>query len=91
VTGEVLDRMQRIRTEMDECAEWYARLVEEVHAGRLQLMGMYEVAEFMDVAYKTVTMWKHRGKLPAPVAELRGATVWLRQDIERWAAERKAA
>ena len=54
-----------------------------------KLMGVSEVAEYMGVSKQAVSNWKVRGKLPAPVAELKASTIWLAADIESYKLRKK--
>lgn len=49
----------------------------------LELVGVTEAAEILGWDRRKVAVYKQRGKLPPPVAELSGGTVWRRIDIER--------
>jgi len=46
-----------------------------------ELMGAYEIAEFLGVQPAVVYNWYKRGLLPLPVARLRMGPVWIRSQI----------
>lgn len=54
----------------------------------LRLLGTTELAELAGVTSNTVASWRHRGRLPAPVAELACGPIWLQEEIEAWLASR---
>lgn len=53
----------------------------------MQLVGLAEIAELLQVRAGTVAQWRHRGLLPPPTAELRMGPVWTRGEIELWATQ----
>lgn len=44
------------------------------------------IAEYLGLTRQAVQQLDGRGSLPAPVADLRIGRIWLRADIEEWAA-----
>jgi len=54
------------------------------------LMGTSEVAEYLSWTTGQVTDYAKKGAagIPAPFVHLKGGRIWLRQDIEPWAAAR---
>lgn len=94
-TREVATKMRKLRAEMDECAEWYDRIANEVEAvkplpAEIQLVGMHEAAELLGVLYNTLAMQRSRGAFIEPLAKLRCGPVWLRDDVLRFKARRAA-
>jgi len=80
-------RLRRIRAELDEVGEQLERLAsasEPLLEG--SLVGSHEVELMAGIPRSTLRSRKQQGKLPAPVAELRCGSIWLRADIERWLA-----
>lgn len=53
-----------------------------------ELVGVKEVAEMLGVRVATVSSYLSRGQMVKPLATLACGPVWLRQDIERWDAQR---
>ena len=52
---------------------------------RLDLVGLSEVADRLNVARATVDQWRHRDVLPEADWNLGGGPVWLWSTIESWA------
>ena len=50
----------------------------------LQLVGIAEIAEMAEVSPNTAASWRHRGRLPAPLAVLKQGSVWDRAEIDNW-------
>ena len=48
------------------------------------LIGLKEIAELLGVARQTPRIWRHRGILPEPAAELSSGPVWYRSTILEW-------
>jgi len=42
----------------------------------MNLVGMKEVAELLDVPYETIKVWKARGRLPDPMQIVSGTPLW---------------
>jgi len=76
-------RLRAIRRELDEVSEHLERLAAAA-PDAIELVGLAEVAQLAGVTRGLIKTWKHRGKLPEPVAELACGTVWLKADIEEW-------
>jgi len=53
---------------------------------RLQVVGLAEVAELLDVSKRTATRYTARPDFPEPAAELAMGPIWLRADVERWSS-----
>lgn len=52
------------------------------------LLGLSEVADFLDTTRQSVANWRQRKEdFPEPVADLRSGPIWRRTEIETWAAE----
>jgi len=51
----------------------------------LDLVGLEEIAEMLDVARSTTYQWRTRGLLPDPAAVVSRAPIWHRTDIQEWA------
>lgn len=56
-----------------------------------EIMGGYEIAEFLGWSPGRTWAAISRGQLPPPWRQLRMGAVWRREDIEKWANERSAA
>lgn len=54
----------------------------------LHLMGAAEVAAFLRVSRQRVNQLVQQAGFPAPVAHLEAGRIWVREDIETWAASR---
>jgi hypothetical protein len=54
------------------------------------LAGVAEAAEIMGWDKRRVITYIDRGHFPEPVASLAGGRVWLREDVEAYAAEWRA-
>lgn len=52
-----------------------------------ELVGPAEIAERLGVAANTVSMWRARGLLPAPVAVVSRVPVWTWSTVRTWAEE----
>ena len=52
------------------------------------LMGAAEIAELLGVGRQRVQQLVSRPDFPAPADTLAMGKVWLREDVERWAADR---
>lgn len=55
----------------------------------LRLLGLDELTVFLGLTKKTVSSWRARGRLPAPIAELRCGPVWDAATVELWQAQRQ--
>ncbi len=53
----------------------------------LDLLGLVEIAELLDVERETPRKWRKRNVLPEPDYMISGTPVWRREVIERWARE----
>ena len=86
-------RLDGLRRELDECAEWLGRIAKDVEPGEheLQLGGVTEIAAMLGVKTDTIQKWRARGIMPEPVAQLSCGAIWLTKDVEQWAARRAAA
>ena len=50
------------------------------------LVGPAEIADRLDVQADTVWQWHGRhASFPEPVVRLKGATLWVWPDVEKWA------
>lgn len=58
------------------------------HEKPLKLIGSAEVGQMLGWSSKKVSVYRQRGKLPGPVAQLKMGPVWKEEDIERWALEK---
>jgi prophage regulatory protein len=57
----------------------------------LQLVGVHEIAELLDVSRQRVDrIAATDDSFPPPVAVLAAGRIWHRADIEQWAADRAA-
>ena len=52
------------------------------------LVGLAELAEMLGVGVQQANRLSRRPDFPAPQARLKAGTIWLREDVERWIAER---
>jgi hypothetical protein len=87
----VAERLRRVRVELDECAEQLERLAsasERTITADDSLVGLVEASELTGIGRQNLRQMRVRGKLPRPMAELAAGPVWLREDIEDWAAGR---
>lgn len=50
----------------------------------LDLVGVTEIAEMLDVHRVTVAKWRQKGILPKPDFELPKRPLWERSTIEEW-------
>ena len=50
------------------------------------LAGLQEIADMLGVTPRTVQRYLTRADFPQPYARLAGGRVWLRADIDEWAA-----
>jgi len=57
---------------------------------RLDLVGLAEVAQVLDIPRSTARVWRLRGHLPPPLTELACGPIWHRKEIEKWAANEAA-
>lgn len=55
-------------------------------AERLDIVGLAEIAERLDVQRATVDQWRQRRLLPEPAWTVGGRPAWPWQVIDRWAA-----
>jgi predicted DNA-binding transcriptional regulator AlpA len=53
---------------------------------RLDLMGTTEIAEMLGVSRQRADQLSHSERFPEPVAVIAAGRIWLRSDVERWAA-----
>lgn len=51
----------------------------------VDLVGVPEIAEMLDVARPSVWRYVRRDDFPAPEAEVSGKRLWKRAAVERWA------
>jgi predicted DNA-binding transcriptional regulator AlpA len=58
-------------------------------AGRLDLVGVAEIAMELNISRGQVSRWALRDDFPAPVARLRMGPIWMRSDVQAWAKQRK--
>ncbi len=61
---------------------WKARPDEPV-----ELVGLSEIAERLNVLRGTVDQWRHRNVLPAPDYDLQAGPIWWWSTIRRWAEQ----
>lgn len=54
---------------------------------QLDIVGMTEIAEMLNVNVGAVKTWNRRDHLPTPDARLSCGPVWRRSTIQRWARE----
>lgn len=52
------------------------------------LMGAAEIADLLGVSRQRVQQLVTRADFPRPTDELAMGKVWLREEVERWAADR---
>jgi len=53
-----------------------------------RVLGLVEIAEFLEVDKRTPYAWVYRGKMPEPDhPEVNGGKAWDRETVVRWAAE----
>lgn len=50
----------------------------------MKILGSRELAETLGVSKQLLSIWRKRGKLPTPIAELHCGPIWNKQDIDRW-------
>lgn len=92
-----VERLRRVRRELDEAAEHIERLARDLErapvkvARNSQLVGAAEIAELTGLSKVNVRVMTSRGQLPEPVAELSCGRIWLRADIVQWNKRRAAA
>lgn len=55
----------------------------------LQLVGVSEAAEILEVSKQRVNQLTHTAAFPAPIAQLAATKVWHRSDVEAFAEQRK--
>jgi len=55
----------------------------------LELWGIGEIADALDVTASLVHRWIREGRFPDPFAELRMGKVWLAGDVRAWDAQRR--
>jgi predicted DNA-binding transcriptional regulator AlpA len=53
--------------------------------GKLDIVGIAEIAERLHVARNTAWRWSQRADFPEPAARLTTGPIWHTSDIERWA------
>ena len=51
----------------------------------IDLVGVAEIAQSLEVTKATVSTWRERGLLPRPVATLACGPIWRADDVTRWA------
>lgn len=51
----------------------------------LDLVGLAEIAELLEVPLETVHTWRHRGVMPEPFTLVSDRPAWLEQHILGWA------
>jgi hypothetical protein len=51
----------------------------------VQLVGLCEIADRLQVQRSTVDQWRHRHVLPAPDFDLRSGPIWWWSTIRQWA------
>ena len=56
---------------------------------KLNLAGLAEVAEVLQVTRRHAIRLTSEPNFPEPVARLRATPVWRRAEVERWAKRRK--
>jgi predicted DNA-binding transcriptional regulator AlpA len=61
----------------------------ERHSDPLQLMRARDVAALLGIHPITVWKWAKAGRMPSPVKLSANVTVWRRQEIEAWIADRQ--
>ena len=54
-------------------------------AGAMELMGVAEIADLLDVSTQRVDQIARTDAFPAPVAVLTMGRIWKQTDVERWA------
>ena len=93
--AEIVARMQRVREEMDQCAEWWAQIATDAASTEPvtgpDLLGVHEVAALTGRARETIHTHRRRGNFPPPLVELACGPIWLRSDIQRWIESKRAA
>jgi hypothetical protein len=52
-----------------------------------QIVGVAEAAEIMEWDKRRVVTYLDRGQFPEPLTSLASGRIWLREDVERYAAE----
>jgi uncharacterized protein YjcR len=52
---------------------------------KLDIVGMTEIAEMLNISVETIKTWNRRGQLPTPDAVVSAGPFWRRSTIERWA------
>lgn len=55
------------------------------------LVGAVEASEILNVERTRVSRYIKTGVMPPPLAKLRATSVWLREDVEKFAAQRREA
>jgi predicted DNA-binding transcriptional regulator AlpA len=90
---QVAQRLQQVRRELDECAEWVDRLAAEVDEPDIEmtLVGLQEAAAMSGLPYKTFQQRYNRGNAPTPLALLACGPVWDAAEIKGWARKAVAA
>jgi predicted DNA-binding transcriptional regulator AlpA len=56
---------------------------------KLRLMGTAEVAEHLGISRQWALVVTSRREFPEPVAVLKGGRIWLAEDVERYAEQRR--
>lgn len=53
----------------------------------LDVLGLAEVADLLGVSKQQVNSWMRESRFPEPAQRVRATPLWLRPDIEAWAAK----
>jgi hypothetical protein len=81
-------------TSRDGCVEELRKLAGDDTAITIEvipdLVGIAEAAEVMGWDKRRVVTYIDRGHFPEPIAALAGGRIWLREDVEAYAAEWRA-
>lgn len=56
---------------------------------KLDLVGVAEVALLLGTSRAQISRWALRDDFPDPVARLRMGPIWMKDDVVRWAKQRK--
>lgn len=54
----------------------------------IELVGCYEACVITGISRQRFSLMNKNGRVPKPVAELKCGPIWLKSDIEEWAAFR---
>lgn len=57
----------------------------------MKLYGLAEVAKTAGIDKRVLAVWRQRGKLPEPTAELASGPVWSARVIEPWIEAQRVA